>query len=224
MRDSDVLGTVSSIRESRVTDWFLKWATRRFSPRLPACCPLLGSCTPLSDMLPLVILSAVAAPSILPLFEETGAYLRGHFRLSSGLHSPEYLQCAKVLSIPAYAERLGRELGRQLEQRIAPGRIEVVVAPAMGGIIIGHEVARALNVRSLFAERDGTTKLMTLRRGFEVIPRRARRGHRRRHYDWRKHERGRPLAAGCRCGCAGCRFHHRSQRRTSRRRRAANHA
>lgn len=108
--------------------------------------------------------------SILELFEQTGAYLRGHFRLTSGLHSGEYLQCAKVLAYPEYAERLGRELAEKITpllQREAP---ETVVSPAMGGIIIGHEVARALHARALFTERDPASNEMTLRRGFEVAP------------------------------------------------------
>lgn len=110
------------------------------------------------------------AASVLDLFVETGAYLRGHFRLSSGLHSGEYLQCAKVLAIPAYAERLGRELANRLKSLTHGAAADVTVAPAMGGIIIGYEVARALNVRSLFTERDSASNEMTLRRGFEVSP------------------------------------------------------
>lgn len=110
--------------------------------------------------------------SIMNLFEETGAYLRGHFRLTSGLHSGEYLQCAKVLAIPAYAERLGRELAGRLKPLIGAASVDVVVAPAIGGILIGYEVARAFNVRSLFTERDPASPRndMTLRRGFEVTP------------------------------------------------------
>jgi orotate phosphoribosyltransferase len=104
------------------------------------------------------------------LFAEAGAYLRGHFRLTSGLHSGEYLQCAKVLAFPAHAERLGRDLATQVKSLIHGGSVDVVVAPAMGGIIIGHEVARAFNVRSLFTERDASSREMTLRRGFEVKP------------------------------------------------------
>ena len=96
-------------------------------------------------------------------FEETGAYLKGHFRLTSGLHSPEFLQCAKVLQHPVIAEEFGRRIGVEL-QKLA-GSIQVVVAPAMGGLIIGHEVARALGVRFIFTERDTDAK-MTLRRGF----------------------------------------------------------
>jgi orotate phosphoribosyltransferase len=97
------------------------------------------------------------------IFRETGAYLKGHFRLTSGLHSNEYLQCALVLQHPAIAERFGRELAAQLPA------CDVVVSPAIGGLIIGHEVARAKGVRFLFTERDGAGK-MTLRRGFSVKP------------------------------------------------------
>ncbi len=104
------------------------------------------------------------------LFEETAAYLHGHFRLTSGLHSSEYLQCAKVLAVPVYAERLGQELARQVEELLADTKPEVVVAPAIGGIVIGHEVAKALRARSLFTERDLDTNDMTLRRGFEIKP------------------------------------------------------
>lgn len=114
----------------------------------------------------LAILAAVTPSPVLQLFLKTGAYLQGHFRLTSGLHSGEYLQCAKVLAFPEHAEFLGRELAKKLPASGA----QVVVSPAMGGIIIGHEVARALKVRSLFAERDGITKEMTLRRGFEIQP------------------------------------------------------
>ena len=103
---------------------------------------------------------------VLELFLKTGAYLQGHFRLTSGLHSGEYLQCAKVLAFPQYAEFLGRELAKKLPASGA----QVVVSPAIGGIVIGHEVARALQVRSLFTERDSATREMTLRRGFEVKP------------------------------------------------------
>ena len=83
------------------------------------------------------------------LFEKTGAYLKGHFRLTSGLHSPEYLQCAKVLAHPAYAEELGRELARRLRQ-LTNRNVDVVLAPALGGLIIGHEVARELGAPFLF--------------------------------------------------------------------------
>ncbi len=104
------------------------------------------------------------------LFEQTGAYLHGHFRLTSGLHSEEYLQCAKVLAYPPYAERFGRELASRLQPLLSQKRPSAVVSPAIGGIVIGHEVARALNTRSLFTERDPATNEMNLRRGFSVEP------------------------------------------------------
>jgi orotate phosphoribosyltransferase len=107
--------------------------------------------------------------SVLELFEETGAYLHGHFRLTSGLHSGEYLQCAKVLAHPAYAERLGQSLAAQVKA-LAGEAVDAVVAPAMGGIIIGHEVARTLSTLSLFTERDAASNEMTLRRGFVIEP------------------------------------------------------
>jgi orotate phosphoribosyltransferase len=107
------------------------------------------------------------AESILELFRSTGAYLQGHFRLTSGLHSAEYLQCALVLQHPAAAEKLGRLLAEEL-RNLAVQRIGVVVSPAMGGLIIGHEVARALGTRFLFTERDSETRKMVLRRGFTV--------------------------------------------------------
>ena len=103
----------------------------------------------------------------LDAFLETGAYLKGHFRLTSGLHSSEYLQCAKVLQHPRLAERFGAELAAQLKPIVS--NISLVVAPAMGGLIIGHEVARALGVRFIFTERDSDGK-MTLRRGFTLEP------------------------------------------------------
>lgn len=104
------------------------------------------------------------------LFTQTGAYLHGHFRLTSGLHSAEYLQCAKVLAYPEFAARLGQELADLIKIIAADRTIDVVVSPAIGGIVIGHEVARALNTRSLFTERDAASNTMTLRRGFEIEP------------------------------------------------------
>jgi orotate phosphoribosyltransferase len=94
-----------------------------------------------------------------------GALLEGHFKLSSGLHSSRYLQCAVYLADPARAEAAGRQLAARLKTAAA----QLVMAPALGGVIIGHEVARALeDVRFFFTERDGGT--MTLRRGFRVEP------------------------------------------------------
>lgn len=100
----------------------------------------------------------------LDLFRAAGALLEGHFKLSSGLHSTGYLQCALVLQDPARAERLGAALGAQLKAYGA----NVVLSPALGGLIIGHEVARALGVRAIFVER--VEKTLTLRRGFTLSP------------------------------------------------------
>jgi orotate phosphoribosyltransferase len=97
---------------------------------------------------------------LLDLFRKSGALLDGHFRLSSGLHSTGYLQCALVLQHPAHAEALGRAIAAQVQELKAT----VVISPALGGIVIGHEVGRALGVRALFAERQGG--VLTLRRGF----------------------------------------------------------
>ena len=83
------------------------------------------------------------AESVLELFRSTGAYLQGHFRLTTGLHSAEYLQCALVLQHPAAAEKLGRLLAQEL-RKVTGEKIGLVVSPALGGLIIGHEVARAL--------------------------------------------------------------------------------
>ena len=107
------------------------------------------------------------AESILELFRSTGAYLQGHFRLTSGLHSPEYLQSALVLQHPAAAEKLGRLLAEAV-QKIVPDRVGVVVSPALGGLIIGHEVARALGTRFIFLERPAGSTEMQLRRGFAL--------------------------------------------------------
>jgi orotate phosphoribosyltransferase len=97
---------------------------------------------------------------LLDLFRKSGALLEGHFRLSSGLHSSGYLQCALVLQHPAFAERLGRALADQVRDL----RPTAVLSPALGGVVIGHEVGRALGVRAPFAERqDG---VLMLRRGF----------------------------------------------------------
>src|SRR5271167_1388460 len=102
---------------------------------------------------------------ILKLLEEVGAIRTGHFELSSGRHSGTYIQCALVLEHPKHAEQLGDALA----ERFRDLSIACVVAPALGGIIIGYEVARALGVRSLFVERDRSGQ-MTLRRGFEIKP------------------------------------------------------
>lgn len=106
--------------------------------------------------------------NVLPLFEKTGAYLKGHFRLTSGLHSPEYLQCAMVLRYPRHAEFLGQLLASKLRELADGVAIDLVVSPAMGGVIVGHEVGRALEVPAIFTERENG--VMTLRRGFSVAP------------------------------------------------------
>jgi len=97
---------------------------------------------------------------LLDMFRKSGALLEGHFRLSSGLHSNGYLQSALVLQDPRSAEQLGRAIA----DRVREWRPTVVLSPALGGVVIGHEVGRALGVRALFAERqDGA---LMLRRGF----------------------------------------------------------
>ena len=110
-----------------------------------------------------IIYEETVSASTLQTFRETRAYLKGHFRLSSGLHSGEYLQSALVLQHPDLAEKLGRELAQTMPKG------QVVVSPALGGLIIGHEVARAMGARFLFTERDASGKT-TLRRGFVLTP------------------------------------------------------
>lgn len=100
---------------------------------------------------------------LLSLLRDTGAMLEGHFQLSSGLHSDRYMQCAKLLAYPEHAAALGRALAG-----LQPQRPDLVLSPALGGIIIGHETARALGTRALFAEREAGE--MTLRRGFSLEP------------------------------------------------------
>src|SRR6266550_7066091 len=111
---------------------------------------------------------------LLKLFETAGAIRHGHFELSSGLHSATYVQCALVLQYPRFAEKLGQALAALFSD----ARIEAVVSPAIGGLIIGQEVARALpemkgspggGTPALFVERDASG-MMTLRRGFSLTP------------------------------------------------------
>jgi orotate phosphoribosyltransferase len=106
----------------------------------------------------------VDAKEVLKLFVNKKALLKGHFQLSSGLHSEKYLQCALVLQYPNLAEKLCKELAKKFRKE----KITTVVGPALGGVIVSYEVARALKVRSLFAERE--EGVMTLRRGFELTP------------------------------------------------------
>jgi orotate phosphoribosyltransferase len=101
---------------------------------------------------------------LLDVYRRSGALLDGHFRLTSGLHSAGYLQCALVLQHPEQAESLGRAIA----DRVRDLRPTVVLSPALGGIVIGQEVGRALGVRAIFAERqDGS---LALRRGFTIHP------------------------------------------------------
>jgi orotate phosphoribosyltransferase len=102
---------------------------------------------------------------MLRIFQEVGAIRQGHFELSSGRHSDTYIQCALVLQYPAKAEQLGRALAAEFHDT----RVDCVVSPALGGILVGHEVAHALGKRAIFAERDRSGQ-MVLRRGFELRP------------------------------------------------------
>lgn len=108
--------------------------------------------------------SIMTPEQVLALFKETRALLEGHFQLTSGLHSPNYFQCARVLQYPRYAE----QLCGVISSHFRAARPDAVVAPALGGIVVGQEVGRQLGVRTMFTERkDG---VMQLRRGFEIAP------------------------------------------------------
>jgi len=104
---------------------------------------------------------------ILAEFRAAGALLEGHFVLSSGLHSPRYLQCARVLMDPMRASRLASTLAGRIPREIR-SQIDIVVSPAMGGVIIGHEMGRALGVEALFVERPSGS--FEFRRGFRLDP------------------------------------------------------
>jgi orotate phosphoribosyltransferase len=104
---------------------------------------------------------------ILAEFRAADALLEGHFVLSSGLHSPRYLQCARVLMDPARAARLASALAHTLPVEIRSG-VSIIVSPAMGGIIIGHEIGRSLGLEAIFLERPGGR--FELRRGFRIEP------------------------------------------------------
>jgi orotate phosphoribosyltransferase len=104
---------------------------------------------------------------VLAEFRAAGALLEGHFILSSGLHSPRYLQCARVLMDPMRASRLAGALAASIPRELR-SRIGIVVSPAMGGVIIGHEMGRALGVEALFVERP--QGMFELRRGFRLDP------------------------------------------------------
>jgi len=107
---------------------------------------------------------AISSEELLSIFKSTEALLDGHFLLTSGKHSPNYFQCAKVLQYPEHLELLCRELVDFFRDK----KVDAVISPALGGVVVGTEVGRQLGVRTVFAERkDGE---MTLRRGFEIRP------------------------------------------------------
>ncbi|OGS37595.1 MAG: orotate phosphoribosyltransferase [Elusimicrobia bacterium RIFOXYB2_FULL_49_7] len=100
---------------------------------------------------------------ITDIFQQTEAYLSGHFQLTSGLHSPHYFQCAKVLQHPQHMTLLCTDIARKLEKTV----IDLIVGPAMGGIVVAQEIGRVLNKRTIFSERENGR--MTLRRGFDMV-------------------------------------------------------
>ena len=101
---------------------------------------------------------------LMEILTQTGAYQTGHFKLSSGLHSSNYIQCSQLLKFPRIAEKVCSEIANLFKD----DNIEMVVGPAIGGILVAYEVGRALNVPAIFAERENG--VMTLRRGFHVEP------------------------------------------------------
>lgn len=101
---------------------------------------------------------------LLEIFRESNALLEGHFQLTSGLHSNQYFQCAKVLQYPKYLHLLAGEIAKHFEY----SEVEVVISPAIGGVVVGTEVGRMLRARTLFTERKDAK--MELRRGFEIRP------------------------------------------------------
>lgn len=101
---------------------------------------------------------------VLSLFREAGALLEGHFKLSSGLHSSQYVQCALILSFPHYAERLAKFLAAPFQEE----KIDLVIGPALGGIVLSQEMGRVLGARAMFAERE--RGVLSLRRGFKLWP------------------------------------------------------
>ncbi|MEX2116614.1 MAG: orotate phosphoribosyltransferase [Bacteroidota bacterium] len=108
--------------------------------------------------------SKIPKEQILEIFRETNALLEGHFQLTSGMHSPQYFQCARVLQFPKYLHLFAGEIAKHFEYT----DVEVVISPALGGIVVGTEVGRLLGVRTIFAERKG--EKMEIRRGFEIRP------------------------------------------------------
>ena len=101
---------------------------------------------------------------LIEIFQKTGALLEGHFILTSGRHSPTYFQCAKVLQYPEYLQKFSNEIANHFQDI----DIDIVITPAVGGIVLGTEIGRQLNKQTIFAEREQDA--MTLRRGFEITP------------------------------------------------------
>ena len=100
----------------------------------------------------------------LNILKKTDALLEGHFVLSSGLHSSKYIQCAKLLSFPSKAEKICKSLANKIKKRFK--KIDLILAPAMGGVIIGYEIGKLINKETIFCER--VNKKFTLRRGFKI--------------------------------------------------------
>lgn len=109
-------------------------------------------------------INSLTPEEVLGIFKESGALLEGHFLLTSGRHSNQYMQCAKVLQYPHHAARLGEALALAFQIK----EVDVVIGPAMGGILVAHEVGKALGTKALFTERENG--VMKLRRGFELQP------------------------------------------------------
>jgi orotate phosphoribosyltransferase len=110
----------------------------------------------------------VTEDDVLALFKERGALLQGHFKLTSGLHSDSYLQCALLLQYGCDGDRLGAELARKIKKDTAEKPVTTVISPAVGGIVLGYAIARSLGARAIFAERvEGQ---FMLRRGFSLAP------------------------------------------------------
>ncbi len=101
---------------------------------------------------------------LIEIFQKTGALLEGHFMLTSGRHSPTYFQCAKVLQYPEFLQKFSNEIVNHFQDI----DIDIVITPAVGGIVLGTEIGRQLNKQTIFAERE--QGVMTLRRGFEITP------------------------------------------------------
>ena len=111
---------------------------------------------------------SLSADQVLQHFRTTGALLEGHFLLSSGLHSPAYVQCAKVLMHPDRAAELCRSLADKIEAELGQDAVELVVSPAMGGVVVGYEMGRQLGGPAIFTER--VAGVFELRRGFALEP------------------------------------------------------